>query len=155
MVMINEELIAPCGMNCALCSGYLAYKNDIKNKGVRMSYCTGCRPRDKQCSFIKKRCSLISSGQACYCYECDRFPCEYLVKLDKRYRTHYRMSMIENLEYIKKNGIGRFLEDQEEKWRCPECGAVLCCHNGICFHCGLDVLRNRKKLYRWEDDQLK
>ena len=30
------DLIAPCGMNCAICSGYLAYKNDVKNKGVRL-----------------------------------------------------------------------------------------------------------------------
>jgi hypothetical protein len=148
---MNEELIAPCGMNCAICSGYLAYDNDIKNKGIRMGYCIGCRPRDKQCSFIKKRCSLISNDQVRYCYECEWFPCDYLIKLDKRYRTLYRMSMIDNLEYMKKNGIKQFLDDQEEKWQCPQCGATICCHNGICFNCGLELLRNKKKLYRWED----
>ncbi|MGA3288914.1 MAG: DUF3795 domain-containing protein [Candidatus Bathyarchaeia archaeon] len=52
---VNPELIAPCGMNCALCSGYLALKNDVKSKGVRMSYCTSCRPRNKNCSFLKKK----------------------------------------------------------------------------------------------------
>jgi hypothetical protein len=26
------------------------------------------------------------------------------------------------------------------------------CHNGICFNCGLDKLKNKEKLYRWEDD---
>ena len=26
---ISEELIAPCGMNCAVCSRYLAYLNDL------------------------------------------------------------------------------------------------------------------------------
>ena len=59
---------------------------------------------------------------------------------------------IENLEYIKKDGIWRFLEKEEERWKCPECGAVVCCHNGICYNCGLDKLKNKKKLYRWEDD---
>ena len=29
---MNEELIAPCGMNCSICGGYLAFKNDVKNK---------------------------------------------------------------------------------------------------------------------------
>jgi hypothetical protein len=149
---MNEELIAPCGMNCAVCSGYLAFRNDVKSKGIRMPYCAGCRPRDKQCAFLKKRCHLLLSGQVQYCHECQDFPCENLGKLDKRYRTLFRMSMIENLEYIKQNGIAKFLEKEEEKWRCPECGDVICCHNGICFNCGLERLRKKKKLYRWEDD---
>ena len=59
------------------------------------------------------------------------------------------MSMIDNLEFIRENGIRRFLEKEEEKWKCPECGAVICCHNGICFGCGRDKLSTRKNLYRW------
>jgi hypothetical protein len=35
---MKDELIAPCDMNCAVCSGYIALKNDVKKKGVRMSY---------------------------------------------------------------------------------------------------------------------
>ena len=117
-----------------------------------MPYCIGCRPRDKKCAFLKKRCPLLMSGQIQYCYECRDFPCERLRHFDRRYKTFFRMSMIENLEYIKQNGIEKFLEKEEEKWRCPECGGVICCHNGICFNCGLDKLKNKKKLYRWEDD---
>ena len=47
---MDPELIAPCGMNCNLCSGYLAYHNDTKNNGFRTSYCIGCRPRKKNCA---------------------------------------------------------------------------------------------------------
>jgi hypothetical protein len=148
---MNEELIAPCGMNCGICSGYLAARYDVKSKGIKMPYCTGCRPRNKQCAFLKKRCSLLLEGKVQYCYECDDFPCPDLIKLDTRYRTTFRMSMVENLEYIRDNGITQFLEREDEKWRCPECGAVICCHNGICFNCGLSKLKNKKKLYRWED----
>jgi len=61
------------------------------------------------------------------------------------------MSMIENLEYIRDNGINKFLEREQEKWRCPECGEVICCHNGVCFNCGLDKLRQKKQRYRWEE----
>jgi hypothetical protein len=87
-----------------------------------------------------------------YCYECPDFPCPRLKRLDKRYRTFYRMSMIENLEYIRANGIKKLLEREEAKWRCPECGGVICCHNGICFSCGLERLKTKKRRYRWEDD---
>jgi hypothetical protein len=37
------ELISPCGMNCSICVSYLAMKNQLKNKGVKMAYCQGCR----------------------------------------------------------------------------------------------------------------
>ena len=139
-------------MNCAVCSGYLAYQNDVKSKGIRMPYCIGCRPRDKKCAFLKKSCSLLLNGNVEYCYECNDFPCERLSHIDKRYRTYFRMSVIENLESIKTNGIKRFLENEEGKWRCPRCGGVVCCHNGVCFNCSLDKLRNRNILCRWGDN---
>ena len=149
---MKEELIAPCGMNCGICSGYLAFKNDIRSQGVRMAYCAGCRPRNKMCAFLKKGCRRLLEGQVQYCYECQGFPCANLLKIDTKYRANFRMSMIENLECIRENGVGRLLEREEEKWRCPQCGAVICCHNGICFSCGLDKLKSKKKLHRWQDD---
>jgi hypothetical protein len=39
---MEENLIAPCGMNCGLCVSYLAMKNDLKKKGFGKSYCSGC-----------------------------------------------------------------------------------------------------------------
>src|SRR5512136_1645010 len=145
------ELIAPCGMNCGVCASYLAMKNDLKKKGFRKTYCAGCLPRSKNCAFIKKQCSLLGKGLVRFCYECADFPCRRLKALDKRYRTFYHMSMIENLEYIKERGIERFLEKEAEKWKCPECGEVISCHNGLCYSCGLDKLRQKKRRYRWEE----
>jgi hypothetical protein len=144
-------LIAPCGMDCGLCSSYLSLKNDLKRTGIMKTYCAGCRPRDKQCSFIKKRCQLVMSGELEYCYECSKFPCANLVRLDKRYNENFHMGMIENLNFIKENGVEEFLEKEKEKWRCPECGGVICCHNGICYSCELAKLKAKKKMYQWED----
>jgi hypothetical protein len=149
---MREELIAPCGMNCGICSGYLASKYDVKGKGIKMPYCTGCRPRDKKCTFLKKKCDLLMEGKVWYCYDCENFPCLRLQSIDKRYRTNYRMSMVDNLEFIKEEGIKKFLEQQADRWECPKCGEIICCHNGICFNCGLDKLRKKKKRYRWEDE---
>jgi hypothetical protein len=148
---IDQELSAPCGMNCAICSGYLALKHDVKNKGVKMPYCKGCRPRDKKCSFLKKRCNLLLNHQVKYCYECKKCPCDNLKHIDNRYRNFFRMSMIENLDFIKKKGITKFLKKERKKWKCQKCGGLICCHNGICFNCGINKLKKKKKLYRWED----
>src|SRR3989304_284226 len=141
---MDEELIAPCGMNCNICSAYLAYKYKVKDKGLKLAYCTGCRPRNKQCAFLKKKCKsgLLLNGQVDYCYECPDFPCERLHNLDQRYVINYGESFIENLQCIKERGINQFLLREEEKWRCPECGDVISCHNGICYDCGLSRLEN-------------
>ena len=146
------DLIAPCGMNCAICGNYLAYKNDIKSKGVRMPYCSGCRIRNKKCAFLKRQCELLMKNKVRYCCECKKFPCDRLKKIDKRYRTHYRMSMIENLNMIKENGIEKFLEKENTKWKCPNCSGFVSCHNGICFKCDLDKLKQKTKMYRWDDE---
>jgi hypothetical protein len=58
--------------------------------------------------------------------------------------------MIENLELIRDGGMEQFLAREAEKWRCPNCGDMICCHNGLCLNCQLDVFR-RKKTYRWDE----
>lgn len=147
----DSELISPCGMNCALCSSYLAFKNDVRLKGIRMPYCIGCRPRNKNCAFLKKHCSKLSNGEVTFCFECSNFPCDRLKTIDNRYKARYRMSMIDNLGYIKEGGIEKFLESQEKLWKCKSCGELVCCHNGICFNCSLDKLRSKKQKYRWDE----
>lgn len=137
-------------MNCGICSHYLAFKRDAKSQGIRIPYCAGCRPRNKNCAWLKKRCELLGNNKIKYCYECIDFPCRNLTHIDERYRRYYHMSMIMNLEFLRKNGVKRFLEGEERKWKCPNCGGVISCHNGICFDCGLDMLKIKKNLYRWE-----
>ena len=117
-----------------------------------MSYCAGCRPRNKQCSFLKKRCERLMSGKLQYCSECEEFPCQRLQQIDDNYRTRYRMSMVDNLRYLGRHGMEALLAREAEAWKCPDCGGIICCHNGICFNCGVEKLKNKKKLYRWEDD---
>jgi ribosomal protein L37E len=59
--------------------------------------------------------------------------------------------MIENLKFIKENGLDRFIEDQEKKWKCQRCGELISCHNGLCFICDFENLRDRKQKYRWDE----
>jgi hypothetical protein len=138
-------------MNCAICSGYLALKHDLKAKGIRMVQCVGCRPRNKMCAFLKKRCSKLLNGEATFCYECESFPCSRLRTIDKRYRSRYRMSMTDNLQFIREHGIEQFLKEQEKSWKCKRCGEMICCHNGLCFNCDLEKLKNKKQKYRWNE----
>jgi hypothetical protein len=128
---MRRELIAPCGMNCGICMAYLREKNK----------CPGCREIDinKPVTRAKckiKNCATFQEAKSKYCFECDNFPCGNLKHLDKRYRTRYHMSMIENLENIRELGIRRFVGNEKVRWACSECGGTICVHKGYCYVCG-------------------
>ncbi len=148
---MNEILIAPCGMNCALCIAYQGKLVDINNKGFHRKYCDGCIPRGEVCLHMGDACDKLKNRLVRFCYECGDFPCKRLRSLDKRYRTKYRMSMIDNLLFIDESGMEAFLDKEILKWSCSDCGGTICCHNGLCLNCGLEKLRSNKK-YRWNEE---
>jgi predicted RNA-binding Zn-ribbon protein involved in translation (DUF1610 family) len=78
-------------------------------------------------------------GKFEYCFACNEFPCNRLTHLDIRYKTKYGTSVIDNLSSIKETGIRNFVESENTKWACPECGAMICMHKVQCLSCG----------YRW------
>lgn len=147
---MDEKLIAPCGMNCYLCIAYQFRKNDINKRGFHKKYCPGCIPRGENCTHMRDKCQFLAKGSIRFCYECESYPCKRLKALDKRYRTKYHMSMMENLDYIKEFGMEKFLMKEGDKWKCTKCGGTICCHNGLCLNCDIDKLLMNKK-YRWEE----
>ena len=148
---MKENLIAPCGMNCSLCSAYQFREKDINKNGFHKSYCPGCIPRGKNCMHMGDRCHLLGQGKVRYCFQCEEYPCKRLKSLDLRYRKKYHMSMIENLNRIRDYGEEAFLMEEEKRWTCPQCGRVICCHNGLCLNCQLDTLLQNRR-YRWNEE---
>jgi hypothetical protein len=128
----TAELIAPCGMNCGICVSFFGYTMEGKK---RKHACITCRSRVSRCAFVQQHCGKLATKQIKYCFECTDFPCANLRALDNRYRNKYGMSMIENLNYIKANGIKQFLKNEQERWKCPSCGGIICVHNGKCYTC--------------------
>ncbi|MBN2275989.1 MAG: DUF3795 domain-containing protein [Bacteroidales bacterium] len=130
-----QGLIAACGMNCRLCIGYLRERNP----------CSGCFNKDdknkpKYCrSCIIVNCELLAKTESGFCYDCEKYPCARLKQLDKRYRTKYGMSMLENLEFIKQKGLEKFLQHEKDRWTCKVCGLGLCVHRSSCLNCGTEI----------------
>ena len=128
-------LVAACGMNCGICIGYLREKKP----------CGGCFKKDhenkpevcRSCSIVN--CELLAQTESGFCYECNKFPCARLKRLDQRYRTNYGMSMIANLLFIQKRGMPMFLESEQEKWTCKECNSGLSVHRDYCLHCKTEL----------------
>ena len=131
----TPELIAPCGMNCGICRAYLAYTHGVPTKRGKVTHCAGCRPRAKNC-YVIRGCPKLRKHEIASCTQCDTVPCKNLAHLDKRYRERYDMSMVENLSELKIKGMETFLKNQQEKYRCPNCGDVVCVHDENCYSCG-------------------
>lgn len=124
------SLIAPCGMNCAICLGYLRERKR----------CHGCRHGDTDKLTSRARCVIrncrhIETGESGFCYDCSKYPCARLKQLDKRYTTKYGMSMLENLQFIREHGLVAFIEREDDRWRCRKCGGTVCVHRGYCYRC--------------------
>lgn len=129
---MSDKMIAPCGMNCGLCIGHIREKNK----------CLGCREIDAYKSSYRRECyirscQILKNNNWEYCSEkCEKYPCTRLKNIDKRYRTKYGMSMMENLRNIKKFGIEKFVESEQIRWKCHECGEIICVHRTYCLKCG-------------------
>jgi len=118
MERINKNLVAPCGMNCGICLHYLRHKNK----------CPGCfTGRKVNQKLIKCGIRLCKERSGEYCFNCDKFPCERLKRLDKRYKERYGISEIENLEFIRDKGIDKFIEKERRKWQSSK--GILCVHD--------------------------
>ncbi len=129
---ITSRLIAPCGMNCGVCIGHLRDKNR----------CLGCREMSegkpescRKCTIMN--CKIRSDKEMPFCSDkCEEFPCTRLKNLDKRYKAKYKMSMLENLENIKKFGVAKFVESEKKRWKCTRCGGLVSVHRDCCLECG-------------------
>jgi len=129
-------LIAPCGLDCALCRSYIRKRNP----------CPGCRGSDsnktKSClACAIKNCKELAAGKFRFCFSCASYPCTVLRHLEDRYRARYGVSPISNLEQIKRTGVEDFMAEEISKWACPDCGSLLSMHKPECVHCG----------YNWQD----
>ncbi len=129
---IKSLLIAPCGMNCALC---LAYQRE-KNKCPGCNFVDASHPVTRSRCRIKK-CNFFALGKSRFCFDCNKFPCTRLRQLDKRYKTKYGMSMIGNLNNINEGGIRKFIREEKVKWTCHNCGDLVCVHRDDCLQCGV------------------
>ena len=118
---LDSKLLAPCGINCISCEKY-------------QNPCAGCLISDDGKSKASLKCKIKScfdKKNFSYCGRCSEFPCPLMKKLDT----------LSSAKRIKTTGIGRMMNEDREKWLCPECEGVVKFQTGACSECGFKLIK--------------
>ena len=125
-------MMAPCGITCAACYAHVRRKNP----------CPGCRSHEAGRPGYCDRCKIkncVDSRRIDLCFQCPDFPCASVKHIDKRYRTSYQISLIENGLRARDAGVEQHLREEQTRWTCPECGGVVSLHKKTCSECERNI----------------
>ena len=152
MVDVKNELLAPCGLYCGVCRVYIAHRdNDIEfkkeiltiykaygAKSVDDIACDGCLsegtvfPYCKTCSI--KDCIKDKGIEGCRL--CDEFPCAIIENWPS---PTGRKVMLRVIPAWREHGTQKWIESEEKRYKCPQCGNPLFRGARKCQKCEVDV----------------
>lgn len=150
----SHALIGRCGLYCGACDIYRVYSDKKKEKQRRMAQFFKCKPEQVRCQGCQNltpadwcsECKILACLDRLsfhYCYECDKIEsCDVYQELNGRYNN----LPYENLMRLKACGEEKWLNEQKERWSCPQCGTPLDYEAKRCPHCNSD--RTTKDLPR-------
>ena len=140
----DPRFASPCGLYCGVCAIRMAhqdnnqkfkerlvhlYKGGTTDKGtlpnsenltIEDIHCGGCLSADlfmhcKQCEI--RDCTRERGIDGCH--QCDDFPCEFIDDFPMRVG---KKVILRCVPYRKKVGTEKWMEDEEKRYYCPECG---------------------------------
>ncbi len=143
-MQINPDLISPCGLYCGVCAIYIAdrdnnqkfkerlvdvYRGNIEGKGkipnsenlsTEDIQCHGCLS-DKPSLFCRQCEIRDCTKEKGYigCHQCDEFPCNYVENFPM---TVGKKVMLRAIPYWRDVGTEKWIQDEEARYVCPECG---------------------------------
>jgi len=141
---INPDFLSPCGLYCGVCAIHIAhrdnntkfkerlanlYKGGVPGKGTLPNSsglttadirCQGCLSDDlfmhcKQCEI--KECANKKGYSGCH--QCDEFPCTHI---DTFSMTIGKKVILRAVPYRRKIGTEQWVNNEEARYVCPECG---------------------------------
>ena len=138
------QLAAPCGLYCGVCAIYIAHRDDnVKFKerltglyGVGMDdlHCKGCLSDDVflYCRVCPIKACAAGKGIA-GCHECADFPCGHIETFPFPVG---KKVMLRSIPARRELGTERWMEEEEKRYHCPQCGIALFRGAKRCRSCG-------------------
>ena len=129
----RKALKAPCGMYCGVCCIYIAHRyNNIKFKerlttvygvGVDGIRCRGCLSDEvfTYCRVCSIRSCVAGKGIE-GCDECSDFPCRFIEDFPL---PVCKKVILRAVPAWGKLGTVRWMEEEERRYHCPDCGYPL------------------------------
>ena len=148
---ISPETVAPCGLYCGVCRIYLATREDDRNYLKRLLkiytrripelaagrpgelLCDGCLSTRR--SLFCRECSIRACVQGKGlqgCHQCDDFPCRFV---DEFPMPEGKQVILRAIPCWRSHGTEAFLQAEERRYRCAECGQKLFRGAKSCPHC--------------------
>lgn len=158
----KAPLAAACGTYCGACPAFLAKHStdeQIKirqqkrsssgpeqaQKGIPPStwmdglLCDGCLSGGELAGHCQhcaiRKCAEAKQNDA-RCTECDELPCARINNLINMGHYLHRNEYLPNLEKIRELGVEKWVEYEQERWRCPRCGLPMSWYDAECVGCG-------------------
>jgi len=158
---INPDFIAPCGLYCGVCAIYIAhrdhnlklkerllnlYKGNVPGLGklpnaekltIEDIKCKGCLSDEpfmhcQQCEI--RRCTKERGYEGCH--PCDEFPCQYIENFPMAVGKRV---ILRAIPYWRKFGTEKWIQDEETRYVCPNCGNKLFRGAMKCNQCKIEV----------------
>ena len=119
-----KKIVAPCGIDCFNCELYEENLNEEFITGLserikvpkELLTCKGCS-EGNICTLLKlrgkscKTLDCVKEKGVNYCFECDTFPCEYLMPLADGAEKFPQNIKLYNLCRMKRIGIDAWMEE--------------------------------------------
>jgi hypothetical protein len=145
---VKKEWLARCGLYCGVCAVLIADRDDnekFKEKllgvyglsSTDQVRCKGCLSDDRflYCDACPIRDCCDDKGIE-GCHQCDDWPCKYIESF--AYPVGKKV-MMRAIPTWREHGTEKWVEMEEERYHCPECGYVLFRGAKRCRGCGIDV----------------
>ncbi len=158
----KEHLAAACGTYCGACPAYIAkHSRDAQMKmKLRKSFssgtmkalknipppnwmdglhCDGCLSSGMlagHCQTCKIRLCAANKQHDSRCSDCKELPCDHITSLIMMGDYLHRQEYLPNLEKIREMGVQEWVKNEEERWRCPQCGQPVSWYDTKCAGCG-------------------
>jgi predicted RNA-binding Zn-ribbon protein involved in translation (DUF1610 family) len=130
---IKKDLLAPCGLYCGVCGIHIAHRNQSDKLKEKLAALYGMKKEDIQCEgcLFNDRFSYCSACaiRSCAteknyegCHQCGDFPCSHISNFAFE---DARNIMLKEIPRWREMGTAKWVEAQEAKYHCPNCGAPL------------------------------
>jgi len=160
-IPVNPDFIAPCGLYCGVCAILMAhrdnnqkfkerllslYQGGVPGKGtlpegeklsIKDIKCRGCLSGEpfifcRQCKI--KECTRAKGISGCH--QCDAFPCRDIEDFPMAVGKKVIMRTI---PYWREVGTERWVQDEEARYVCPECGQKVFRGAARCNRCKIQL----------------